>query len=420
MYTMVIIGGKISWRFVGLVGMALVLGISITRFVLEIDAIQRHGYADFPLFWEAVHRRLEGQPLYPIPSGDLSLYDPGSATYKFPPSYAMFLVLPVKIAGLGETMRWHLVLQVVAYVVAVGMLVRGLRLKFGSFGWLALVIVALDFGPFFETLFGLQVELPIFLAFVAATLCLERKNDWAAGALLGFASALKIYPALALLWLIATRRYVAVCSFLLSGVTMVGIGLLVFGSADSGDYYLRILPHMLREMPASDGGIENLAFASFLVPAGHWHIVELNLFAARVAKDVFNAAILVATWLVLRRTKLDGDTVWLECGLLSSAVLLVLANSWANYQLLLLVPLAVGLTQPSGPRSPAFWLAFGSAILITYDQNIHDFCPRLPVCFALQTSRVLATFSCFFTMIWLIRRRLAPPKSAVRTQADPC
>jgi len=125
-------------------------------------------------------------------------------------------------------MRWHLVLQVVAYVVAVGMLYEAFA-EVRKFRMVGLSDSGTGFRSVLRDTFRTPGRVANLPGLCGGNSCLERKMTgpqapcWA---LLG----LKIYPALALLWLIATRRYVAVCSFLLSGVTMVGIGLLVFAA----------------------------------------------------------------------------------------------------------------------------------------------------------------------------------------------
>jgi hypothetical protein len=198
------------------------------------------------------------------------------------------------------------------------------------------------------------------------------------------------------------------------------LALLVFGVLDSRDYYLKVLPYMLKELPAPDAGSENLSIASFFYSTNHWHLAELSPAGMRVAKTIFSGMLVIALWLLYRRTAKLETMEWVEAGLLLPAIVLFLTNSWANYQLLLLLPICIAVTQKEGPRAPIFWAAIGSFLLCAYHQNVHyhfqDIFPNSPEWFdTWQICRVLASISCFLSMTSLALRRTGKMPEAARS-----
>src|SRR5262249_12643216 len=154
-----------------IIAVSVILFISALRFTVEVRTTWQICCWDFPIFWQAVEQSINGKPLYRLDS--LSLYDPGSSVYKFPPSYAALLVLPVRYSSIRSVLLWHVTLQIIGFWVSALLLVRGLRMA--TWKRLLFLIVALNFGPFFETLRALQVELPILLGFVLAAYFLKQK-----------------------------------------------------------------------------------------------------------------------------------------------------------------------------------------------------------------------------------------------------
>ncbi len=251
--------------------LGLALALSLFRFGWEVNLIGKHCCFDFEFFWDAVRNFAGGGHLY---VRDLNAYTPGAAIYKFPPFFAAPLLVFARLGIDQAILTVNLWLQVGMYMAT--MVLLQLSLMASLLGWasIPLWIVALNHGPFFETLIGLQAETPILFLLTIAAVLFQRKRDGMAGAALGLAAALKLYPVLMLAYLIAARRWRAVTGFAAGIAVALIIGLLCFGINENLEYFFRILPHMAGE-PIVGFRSENLSIASYLTPLqnGHWVVM---------------------------------------------------------------------------------------------------------------------------------------------------
>jgi hypothetical protein len=337
----------------------LLVGSSCLHFARAAHESRAHGFVDFPIFFERVRAFALGGELYVDPEQP-GAYAPAAPVYKFPPLYAMVL-LPLARPGLeARVYLGHWALEIVLYAASVALLLVYLRRHAGSGLVLAGVLLALNFEPFFETLWRLQLETPLLLLLALAMMCeVERRAEWS-GALLGVGFLLKLYPAFLLLYFALRRRIAALAGFAVAVALILLASWRVIGPVANETYFLRVLPLLLAENP--EPSTENLGPARYL-------IATLGLeppVAKRVAQALVLALVVVSALAVRRRfTGRRGDRFAsaVAFSLFVPLMLLAMPNSWVNYQLLLLLPLFVLACEVSrrGPGSAATALLAGLA-----------------------------------------------------------
>lgn len=336
-------------------GAALVVVMSFARFGCSAEAVRTKGFADFPIFLNQATIFLETGHLYRSVD-DLSAYGPGTAIYKYPPIYAM-LLLPVAGDGAG---RWvydgHWLLQLVLYLLAAALAAWALRPpQWRAFAATA-AVVALHFEPFFETLFGLQVDTLVLLLLVICLIALQRRREPVAGVSLALCGMLKVYPAFLVAYLIVKRSWVAIGWCAVACVVIVAACVLVVGIRENVVYFGKILPYLLQEV--SSTSVENQGLGRFLQ---NWFGLAPTV-AKRVGQLLVFPAVVISILAVKRhRTPAEEpQRAGLEFSLFIAVMLLYLPNSWANYQLLLLIPLLALLGHGFAKRR--HWpLALGAA-----------------------------------------------------------
>ena len=104
----------------------------------------------------------------------------------------------------------HWLLQLMLYLLAAALAAWALRPPRWQVFAVAAALAALNFEPFFETLFGLQVETLMLLLLAICLIALQRGRDPVAGVGLAVCGMLKIYPAFLLLYLLVKRRWAAI------------------------------------------------------------------------------------------------------------------------------------------------------------------------------------------------------------------
>jgi hypothetical protein len=318
------------------VAVCVVLGASLVHFAVGSWNAAKYGFVDLSIFFQLTAEFAQGGDLYP-PAGNLEMYQPAAAVYKFPPLFAV-LLLPQVQDGVGDHLYlMHWVAHLLLYLATVFLLGAALIHRGGAGYLLALWVAALNFVPFFETLWRLQLETPI-LFLCALALWLERKRlPFWAGAALGIAAMLKIYPVFLLGWFVVRRSGRGLGGAGLAMLASGALGWWVIGPEQNTLYWTVILPRMMQEVALLS--TENISLAKPLqVLAG------LSPEIAKRVAQAFSLVILSAGYWVLFRRGGEGrrtiDTE-LSFALFVGAMLVFLPNAWTNYLLLLLVPMAV-------------------------------------------------------------------------------
>lgn len=328
----------------------LVVGASLIHFGVGSWRAAARGFADLHLF---LHRSFEFSRtgvLYPD-ADNAEVYAPASRVYKFPPLFAMIL-LPQVRGGIPERIYLvHWIVQLLLYVAAILVLLAALAPWRRPRALVWFVVLALNFVPFFETLWRLQLETPI-LVLIALALWFDRKRlPYLAGAALGVATMLKVYPVFLLGWFIVRRCGRGLAGALAAMLAIGALGWWVIGAEQNHVYFTVILPRMLRETALITP--ENVSLAKPLA--------SLAGFAPQVAKRLAQGLALAAVsagYLLLlrepgsRRAAIDPA---LSLALFVCAMLLFIPNAWTNYLVLLLLPFGVILSRLAPGDARGSW-----------------------------------------------------------------
>ena len=344
--------------------------VSLGHFAFEVRAAHQNCCFDFGIFWDNVRGWAASGMLYPQ-ADTLNEFLPGSATYKFPPFYAAILALFLGLGIDGGVYVFQMALQIALYLAAVALLLATLGARRTSDIALAYAL-AFNFGPFFETLWRLQPETWILFLLTAALFLLARGHEKPAGAALGLAAMLKLYPAALLAYFVITRRRRAVEGFVLGAAAAALIGLAVFGAFNNGVYFGHLLPFMSGEAAVDGFGSEGMGLPRYLDA-----LLGLDPVAAKRTSMLVVAAAFALTGGVAVAARSRARTVGIEVLAFAAFVpltLQLLPNAWANYQVLLLLPLlAVVLVRAAagGPHGPLL-LAATAYVLCLYHQQMSD------------------------------------------------
>jgi len=285
-----------------------------------------HQGGDFTPELRQSERLLHGLPLYPA-NPPLGIW--------WPPFTALGLVPFALLA------RWSLVLSKACWatgnVVCLGWSVA--RARGWTTGWTPVVLALGAVGTPLQSNFEYLNLTPILLALVvAAALDLEGGRDARAGAWIGLATAIKVFPGLLLLYLAYRRRWRGVATGIgVAGVLTLG-AMLSYGPVAAVRAVLDWLwlssqAHVFAQMasPSLAG------FTSFFgwPPAAVW--------LARVA-------CLCGVWIALQRTGGECDPLY-EISLVTLLAVLLSPIAWPYYYILAF-PAWVGvLTRPT-PQTP--------------------------------------------------------------------
>lgn len=267
---------------------------------------------DLRAYTAAAANLRSGAPIYwlPIVQGG----DPPN--YLYPP----FLALVFTLLGPYRTAWWIWGLfSIACWLGALALLLRALReplgRRLGPRGWPLLVAGLAVFPPVTAHILWGQVGLPILLCLTAAWWALGRRRDGLAGALIGLAIALKIYPALVLVPLVARGRWRAVLVSGAAAALLIGGGFLFVGWEQTRLYLGEVLP------AAGDHGVGDV---------GNYALRE------RIGQPLFAVTAVAALGALAwagRRGELSQ-----AYALAASAILLLSPVVWGHYFVLALLP----------------------------------------------------------------------------------
>lgn len=293
------------------------------------------GTADMSIFAEAGMRFWQGEPIYERQGVIADRYRPTAPIFKFPPPY-LLPYLPWLQDGIPTYFYQGLFLSLVLlYAATAGWLGRSLLASAPAaspLGPLAigLALVALLSAGFYNALNLLAPEIPIF-ALLASAVVLGQRWPGLAGLLIGHAAAIKLYPAYLFCLPLMTGRWhmLAGCLAGLSGSLVISVA--VFGTAEHTFYLQTILPILLQEPILPDPFNFNLVRD---LHALGW-LESPSRDVMRAWQCLVAAGLALALWSSRQRR----DLLALQCGASIAAMLLTLANSWEQYQLLLVITL---------------------------------------------------------------------------------
>lgn len=202
------------------------LGTALTMALLPLLLMPVGGYRlDLDVYRTGAHALLAGGDLYgPLPELATGMHLP----FTYPPIAAWLFApltwVPLPAASLGFTLA------------SLATLVVGVAVMMEALGWrrpqtlLLITGIALTLGPVRETLSLGQVNIMLTALVLVGTLRLARR-PWCAGILIGAAVAIKLTPAVFLVFLLFRRDWRRLASTLVSACAWTGIGFVVAPTA---------------------------------------------------------------------------------------------------------------------------------------------------------------------------------------------
>ena len=238
------------------------------------------------------------------------------------------------------------------------------------------VTLGLEFLPLIWALAIGQTSLLILALLAGAILCVKRRHEAAAGALLGVATAIKLTPALLLAYFLVRGRPRVALWGLATSVFCTLSAALALGPAAT-------LRFFTVAVPAMSGGTAyflNQSLTGFfdrLVTSGD--VTQVALSTSRLTKGLATAGSLCLaafTYHCLRRRpgRPDGLDLDLEVSAVMLLTLVLSPISWTHHYLVILIPLYTITAAAVRAGRPAPWLAVsvGVAFLLIARKPHHE------------------------------------------------
>jgi len=315
---------------------------------------------DFFQDWASARNVLEGLPVYTPQAASVERYLGKPAKDLFteknahpPPS--VLLALPFTVLDYPDaTLAWNLV-SLVALAASLLLVIRSLGLPFSFWSLCPLVTLLLLCNPLLQQVNHGQLSLLLTLL-VTGTWVAERSGrPKLAGALLGTAMAIKLFPGFLFLYFVLRRQWQVVVAGATTFVAITVLTLVVLGCLsptgfDAGlqayiGFLEEVLPHVAQYR--SDWLNASLVgFWSKLYDAGtgwsanHVQTLQDNPIIATIG-IFLSVGLLLDLWALVVWRARSGPKCDHAFGLSVIAMLLVAPITWDHYFLLLLVPLAL-------------------------------------------------------------------------------
>jgi alpha-1,2-mannosyltransferase len=265
---------------------------------------------------------------------------------------------------------WNL-LSLAALAASLFLIARQLELSFSLRAVLPGLTLLLFCQPLYAQLYHGQFNLLLLLLLVGAWAAERSERPWWAGALLGTAAVLKLFPAFLLLPFLLRRRWSVLASAALTGAGWTALTLLVLGVDTYRDYVERVMPHLSVYYTAA-GNVSLTAYWRQLFVGMETFARTLPVWyeplAARLATAASTLAVIaVVAWMVMRaRARVEWDHAF---ALAIAGMLLISPIAWNHYFLMLLLPAAIlwKWLPSSGAWRPAFWLCVVLLCLTWHD-----------------------------------------------------
>jgi alpha-1,2-mannosyltransferase len=316
---------------------ALVLAVRALQFAVLTTQIQ-WGY-DFSFYWTAASNLLHGQPIYSAAQLAGPYAPQGQVGFLYPPPLAAFVEpLAALFPDRYQSAAWvWFAIGAVVLVASVLALVRSERLGerypllAGRGRWFV-VAGAIAFPPVIGELVLGNVHLELLGLLTVAWLGVRRgttRGEWVAGLAVGVAAAIKVFPAVLLIWFVLTGRQKAAFAVLVGVAAMTLITLPLTGVQPWLDF-----PTVLANLSAPIDMTDTLAPTVWLTPM-------LSFSIARVLVTV--SALGLLAWSAWSRR--SGDAATTARSFAAAVVIGVLISPavYQHYLALLVLPLALAL-----------------------------------------------------------------------------
>ncbi|NIA24153.1 MAG: DUF2029 domain-containing protein [Gammaproteobacteria bacterium] len=307
-----------------------------------------HGAPDFPNYYFGGERFLSGEPVYgPIGENVRVLFDvDGYDAYPADPPLTVVLLAPLSL--LPYTTAWWL-FAALSVVLLAGVGYATAK----EAGWSRTIAVAVGAAMLITSagrflLLRNHMEAILLLLLFLGWRGVRRGRDIEGGVWWGLAVALKLFPALLIVGLLAMRRTKAAMSAVITAVVASGLGVAILGWDDTVAFISDVLPAS-KQWYGAHGNYSLLSFGTAVVaePFG-WVLAALGAVGL--------------IWWYWRRAE-TVDQVWVG-GV--AAALLISPLSWLNY-LVLVLPCVVLIAQHLDVRTVhGRWTLLGLTVALGF------------------------------------------------------
>lgn len=325
-------------------GIGLLLCIALVSSATFVYRLQENFYEtplDFLIFLKAAKNyQLTGE-LYQRAENYQDKYHPSAAIFKFPPPFELALLPLTQVPRDIDLLLILKSLLTGMYFLSIVLVFLHLKKTLGLAPEKQVTLASLMaitsfwFMPYFESIRWLLTEIPLLLLFVVSFLLLqgEKKSSFVSGALLAYASCIKIYPVFMAVILLLKKSKAALIGFFIGATAVMALSLAVFGIQEHLFYFGNILPVLLGEEVTSKW--VNLNLEKFLFITGL--ISEINGHAFQVIRFL---TLLALALVVIRNREALHQQPFLAFSLLISTMFFCFPNYWPQYQIYLIIPLS--------------------------------------------------------------------------------
>lgn len=336
---------RVSPRLLRLSAIAgwIVIGVALAALLVRLHTLIT-ARSDFTQDYMAARALLAGHSIYDLfPAQDLAAQGlRAEALANYHPPFNALLFLPLALLPYqAAAVLWTLLLLLL-YLLIGAIVVRELGIAVPAHVAPLAIGLSLLWYPFqFNIILG-QLSLPLAACVVGAWALLDRRRDGLAGALIGLAALIKLFPALLLLYLLLRRRWRALGAALLTIAAGMVITVAVVGLGDTLRYQNEIVALNVADFRASVLNVSLSAVFNRMF-AGDIHVsplVAAPALAALLTALADFALVLLLARATLRRhaTRHDDAVVY---ALYCVAMPLLSPTSWSHSFPLLALPLGL-------------------------------------------------------------------------------
>lgn len=245
--------------------------------------------------------------------------------YNAHPPTSVLLALPFAyMSYVPAAVAWNL-LSLVLLAGSLSVLFSELRFN-PSLSHLVLLATVLGiWPPLWLHLIQGQLGIPILFLLTLAWRAARHGRDALAGGIIGLAAAIKIFPAVLIVYFIVQRRFRLAIAGIIGFVLICALTLMITGPEAFRDYLTSVLPTLKRWNEYGQNASLNGFFSRLLSPS-----------LAGVAALMASALVAAAVWARSRRSNLDQSF-----GLAITGTLLITTLTWPHSLVILLLPLAI-------------------------------------------------------------------------------
>jgi hypothetical protein len=340
----------------------VLLGTSLVLFFIRLSRVVETSY-DFLQDYNAAQHLLARNSIYS---------DPG-AENNHPPFNAVLFVPLALLDYKPAILAWSLV-SIFFYFSSGWMVLKTLQIRLKPEWAAVLAAGGLAWYPFQGHIALGQLSLLITICIIGAWACLKNKQEVKAGALIGMAALIKLFPFLLIGFLILSQRWKAAVTTILVSLGGFVLTWALVGREDFLAYFLQVAPKNGREYATFPINASLSAAAGRIFLEGHWVTPMINS-PALAAIAYLGSAGLVLIFTAFFILRAGGKKQGMDYGLAMTCVAMLLVSpiTWAHSFTILLLPfgllLGSTLTRPQRLARYLFLTAVVLTLLPTVDSG---------------------------------------------------